>query len=103
MTEPHGARVTTIPMMGKKMRPVSNLPKVSEDGEPTATPRVKGVPVEATQTTNPTMGGRQAQPGAGTSGNAPAGPRLLAHIGTISSELQVELQPPTHTAEAAWG
>lgn len=51
------------------------------------------------------MGGDQAQPGTGTSGNAPAGPRLLAHTGTISSELRVELQPPTHTANSAlaWG
>lgn len=49
------------------------------------------------------MGGHQAQLGVGTSGNAPTGPRLLAHIGTISSELRVELQPPTYTVDSAWG
>ena len=99
MTEPHGARVTTTPTMGKMMRPVSNLPKVSEDGEPAATPRVKGVPVEATQTTNPTTGGRQAEPGAGTSGNAPAGPGSSHTLAPspLSSKWSCSLLPTLQT------
>lgn len=89
------------PLTGKKLRLLSNLPKVPEDEEPFATPMGKGVPLVATRTANPTTGRCQVHPGAGTRRNALAGLWLLRHIYALSAELVN--QPRTGTADATQG